>query len=314
VSYEWTNGTTQPLERILISGGTNSIRSRLWVNPYQGIYGLEYNVLLASRMQKAGLKIYIDMHFSDTWADPGHQFPPATWPTNIDALLTTIYNYTKTVASTFVSNGVQIEMISIGNEIANGLLWPIGKVPNYNNIAMLLKQASLGIKAGAPSNTPKIMIHLPNGWSWSQQETFYDNVFQTNSFSLGDFDIQGVSFYPFYDPQATFANLNLSLTSMANKYKKEIIVSETDWPDACPNGPVLSEPSIPVNAAGQLEWVHDVIDIVQQVPMGLATGIFYWEPAWLGNANLGSKCSDAILFNTTSRTKGTARSSVNLYN
>jgi len=182
-----------------------------------------------------------------------------------------------------------------------------------HNIATLLKQASLGIKAGAPTNTPKIMIHIDNGYNWATQSTFYDNIFKTNSFTLDDFDIQGVSFYPFYGTSATLANLKSSLTQMATKYKKEVIVSETDWPFSCPNGPQLSEPTIPISAAGQIEWVHDVIKVVESVPMGLGTGIYYWEPAWLGNTNLGSGCKDAILFNTTSPTIGQARASINLY-
>jgi len=207
-----------------------------------------------------------------------------------------------------------VDIYSIGNEIDNGLLWPIGKTPNYDNIAMLLKQASLGIKAGMSTTNPsKILIHISSGWDIWHQSTFYDGVFQTNSFSLDDFDIQGVSYYPFYGTGATLANLNESLTSMANKYKKQIVVAETDWPYACPNGPVLSEPSIPISAAGQLEWVHDILDVVEHVPMGLGIGLFYWEPAWIGNAGLGSKCSDALLFNATSHDKGTARSSINFW-
>jgi arabinogalactan endo-1,4-beta-galactosidase len=229
VSYATQAGASELLENILISGGTNTIRSRLWVNPTDGYCDLAYNVKLASRMQSAGLKIYIDIHFSDTWADPGHQTPPQGWPTDIDSLLLTVRNYTENVMKTFVQNGVTVDMISIGNEIISGLLWPTGKTPNYNNIGMLLKQASLGVKAGAPINTPKILIHLPSGSDWNSQRYFYDTVLSYNNFTLDDFDMQGVSFYPFYGTTATLANLNSTLTQMANKYGKEIIIAETDW-------------------------------------------------------------------------------------
>lgn len=72
-SYKTTGGTTQPLETILKSSGVNTVRQRLWVNPSNGNYGLSYNLKLAQRAHAAGLNVYLDMHFSDTWADPGHQ-------------------------------------------------------------------------------------------------------------------------------------------------------------------------------------------------------------------------------------------------
>lgn len=73
ISYKNTNGASAKLETILAANGVNTVRQRLWVNPSDGVYGLEYNLELAARMVDAGMKIYLDMHFSDTWADPSHQ-------------------------------------------------------------------------------------------------------------------------------------------------------------------------------------------------------------------------------------------------
>jgi len=217
----------------------------------------------------------------------------------------------------FKNNGINIDIISIGNEIRVGLLWPTGKTPNYDNIAKLLKQASAGVKAAGANPPPKIMIHLDNGWSWSEQQGFYDNLLKGGFFSLNDFDIQGVSYYPFYGTGATLKNLNSSLTQMANKYKKDIIVAETDWPVSCSGGPELSEKNISVSVAGQTEWVHDIIKVLKAVPGGRGKGIFYWEPAWFTSAALGSGCKDNVLFtgdfSTPSHYVGTARSSVNMY-
>jgi len=316
-TYHGLDGKVAPLEQILKAGGMNAVRVRIWVNPANGVYNLDYAIKLAQRVKTAGgLALYVDLHYSDTWADPAHQTPPAAWPTDLAGLSKTIYSYTQNVVATFKNNGLTIDIISIGNEIRVGLLWPLGKVPNYDNIAQLLKQASAGVKAGGATPTPKIMIHLDNGWSWSEQESFYDGLLKSGVFTLNDFDIQGVSFYPFYGTLATLNNLNSSFAQMVNKYKKDVIVAETDWPVSCSGGPALSE-NIPVSVAGQIQWVQDIAKVVKGVAGGKGKGIFYWEPAWFSNANLGSGCKDAVLFDgnfsSSSHPIGTARNSVNMY-
>jgi arabinogalactan endo-1,4-beta-galactosidase len=113
-----------------------------------------------------------------------------------------------------------------------------------------------------------------------------------------------VSYYPFFNNQASLANLQSSLNGMASKYGKQVIVAETNWPEQCslysctylipfadgiatastsqyPFPPSTS--NIPFSAAGQTTWVHDIINVVQSVPNGLGQGVFYWEPAWLNN-------------------------------
>jgi arabinogalactan endo-1,4-beta-galactosidase len=117
----------------------------------------------------------------------------------------------------------------------------------------------------------------------------------------------GVSFYPFYGKSATLANLKSSLTALVNKLGKDVFIAETNWPEAC-SGVTLSEPSVPVSAAGQQTWVKDVVAVMNALPGGHGVGIcasawcavlgvaddaaaVYWEPGWIGNANLGSSCS-----------------------
>lgn len=80
ISYYNTNGQKEPLETILANNGVNSIRQRLWVNPENGTYGLDYNLQLAKRVIQAGMEVYLDMHFSDTWADPSHQVCVSSYP------------------------------------------------------------------------------------------------------------------------------------------------------------------------------------------------------------------------------------------
>ncbi|KAI8941081.1 hypothetical protein NX059_002321 [Plenodomus lindquistii] len=297
-TYKNSAGTTQPLETILKASGVNTVRQRIWVNPSDGNYNLDYNIKLAKRAKAAGLGIYLDFHYSDNWADPGKQIVPAAWKSlNREALIKQVYDYTKNVLDTFQKNGIALKIVSIGNEITPGLLWPIGQLSGTDgpkNVAALLKSASKAVKESTLSSKPKIMIHLDNGWNWDTQQWWYDLVLGSGGgLSSSDYDIQGVSYYPFYNSAATLASLSNSLNKMAAKYGKEVQVVETNWPSACPN-PSYAFPSdtssIPISAYGQTLWMKEVAKRVAAVPSGKGTGLFYWEPAWIDNAGLGSSC------------------------
>ncbi|KAI0486325.1 glycoside hydrolase family 53 protein [Xylaria cf. heliscus] len=296
-SYKTTSGQTKSLESILKESGVNTVRQRVWVNPSDGNYNLAYNLQIAKRAKAAGLGIYLDLHYSDTWADPAHQTIPAGWPSDIDNLSWKLYNYTLDVSNQFAAAGITPSIISIGNEIRGGLLWPTGKYDQLYNIARLLNSAAYGIKDSNLSPKPKIMIHLDNGWDWSTQEWFYSSVLSEGPLSASDFDMMGVSFYPFYGSSATLANLKTSLTNMASKWGKELVVAETNWPTSCPS-PAYAFPSdltsIPFSAAGQTTFMQKVAAIVAGVKNG--KGIFYWEPAWVDNQGLGSSCSSNTMF------------------
>ncbi|KAK0655582.1 family 53 glycosyl hydrolase [Cercophora newfieldiana] len=298
VVYKGINGNAQPLEKILAENGVNTVRQRVWVTPSGGTYNLDYNIQLGKRAKAAGLGVYLDLHFSDTWADPAHQTLPSGWPSDIDSLAWRLYNYTLDVSNRFQDAGVQPTIISIGNEITPGLLWPTGKTNNFANIARLLHSASAGIKDSRLDPKPKIMVHLDNGWNWETQKWWYTSVLGQGTFLASDYDIMGVSFYPFYSASATLSALKASLTNMANTWGKEVHVVETDWPTSCPQ-PRYQFPSdarsIPYSAAGQATWIEKVAEVVASVKGG--TGFNYWEPAWIHNANLGSSCADNCMFN-----------------
>ncbi|KAI0395086.1 glycoside hydrolase family 53 protein [Xylariaceae sp. FL0594] len=310
-SYKTTGGTTKPLESILKESGVNTVRQRVWVNPANGDYNLAYNLQLARRAKAAGLGLFLDLHYSDTWADPAHQAIPAGWPTDIDNLAWRLYNYTLDVSNQFAAAGIAPSIISIGNEIRGGLLWPTGKYDQLYNIARLLHSAAYGIKDSRLSPKPKIMIHLDNGWDWSTQQWFYSSVLKQGPLSTSDFDMMGVSYYPFYGSSATLANLKTSLTNMANTWGKELVVAETNWPTSCPS-PAYAFPSdlksIPFSAAGQTAFVQKVAAVVSGVRNG--SGVFYWEPAWVDNAGLGSSCQSNTMF----AYPGTELSSLDVFN
>lgn len=298
-SWKNTAGTVQPLETILKASGVNAVRQRLWVNPSNGDYDLAYNIKLAKRAVAAGLEVYLDFHFSDTWADPGHQATPAAW-TGYDAddMAWEVYNYTLSVMNSFESNSIPLSLVSIGNEISAGLLWPLGEISESDgayNTANLLHSASAGIKASNLTKQPLILIHLNNGWDYSLQEYWYNLVLGEGPLVATDYDVQGVSYYPFYGSEATLSSLGSSLTSMKSKYGKDVMVVETNWPQSCPD-PAYTFPSdttaIPFSAAGQTTWMKDV---ASEVEAAGGNGVFYWEPAWIDNAALGSSCNDALM-------------------
>ncbi|KAJ6137742.1 hypothetical protein N7471_004228 [Penicillium samsonianum] len=298
VSYKNLAGTPQKLETIISASGVNSVRQRIWVNPSDGSYDLDYNVMLAKRVQAQGMGTYLDLHYSDTWADPKAQTTPSGWSTtDIGILAGQVYDYTLNVCNTFADNKLDVEIVSIGNEIRNGLLWPLGATNSYSNIARILHSAAWGVKDSKLATTPKILIHLDNGWDWAGQSYFYNQVLASGSALLStDFDYIGVSYYPFYNAGATLAALKTSLTKLHSTYKKETLVVETNWPFTCPN-PEFAFPSdlkdIPFSVAGQQTFLQRLAKAVEDVG-GL--GIYYWEPAWVDNAGLGSSCDDNLFF------------------
>lgn len=207
------------------------------------------------------------------------------------------------MSNAFASAGISPAIISIGNEITDGLLFPTGEYTDsssFDSIAELLNSAAWGIKDSDLTTQPQIMIHLSDGWNWDTQEWFYEGLLGSSNIATTDFDIMGVSYYPFYNEEATLASLKTSLTNMASKWGKGLIVAETNWPTSC-SSPAYTFPSdttsIPFSADGQSTWLKDVAAIVEAVDNGL--GLFYWEPAWLDNAALGSSCESNTMFSSS---------------
>ncbi|KAF3935001.1 hypothetical protein ABW20_dc0101452 [Dactylellina cionopaga] len=304
-TFKWTDGSTQPLEKILKNAGGNSARQRVWVNPSGGVYNLDYNIKLAKRVKAAGMSVYLTLHYSDTWADPAHQNAPAGWPTsNINDLTWKTYNYTKDLCNQFNNQGVNPAIISIGNEIRTGILWPLGGTSSWYNIASILHSAAWGIKDSNLNPKPKIMIHIDNGWDWNTQQWWYDTALSQGPLLKTDFDMIGVSYYPFYNSNAYLGSLKYSLQQLSSKYGKELVVAETNWPASCPS-PQYAFPSdtnyIPKSVAGQRTWIQDVAKIVQGTSKGV--GLYYWEPAWLGNEWLGSSCANNLLVDSNGKVR-----------
>uniref|UniRef100_K3WHU0 arabinogalactan endo-beta-1,4-galactanase n=1 Tax=Globisporangium ultimum (strain ATCC 200006 / CBS 805.95 / DAOM BR144) TaxID=431595 RepID=K3WHU0_GLOUD len=317
VTWYSAAGKQEKLETILGEGGMQSVRLRIWT---LDTYGLDYTLKLAQRLYTAGYSIYLNMHFSDTWADGEHQLIPAAWnSTDLTELAKDLRTYVKETLEAFTNGGVPIEILSLGNEITSGMLYPLGETRNgnYTGLATLWAASRDGVRDAVATGTkcPQIMIHLDNGWKLPTILHFFEGLFGTGIVKTSDVDVLGFSFYPFYGTGATIEALTTSLTTLANIYKKPIHVAETDYPNECP-GVELST-NFSVSTAGQIEWTQAIIKVLEDLPHGLGAGIYYWEPAYVKVASLGSACTSALLFSVDwtywPNTTATALASVDLF-
>ncbi|RLN47156.1 hypothetical protein BBJ29_009984, partial [Phytophthora kernoviae] len=291
-----TSGKEAAIENILGDGGMDSVRLRLWTG---GEYTLDYTLALAQRFSKAGYKIYLDMHFSDTWAQPSDQQTPSAWDNStVDTLAAACRDHVSSTLKAFTDGGVELDILSIGNEITDGFLYPTGKVSNddFSAFAMLWKAAREGVADAVSAGTtqPKVMIHLDNGWKYETMSWFFEGLFKEGTVTTDDVDVLGFSFYPYYNTEATINALTSSLTQLAETYKKPIYVAETDWPTKCTK--IKLSADYPVSARGQREWVIAIMDVLKGLPNGLGAGIFYWEPSYMSVPGLGSACESNLLF------------------
>ncbi|KAL4100066.1 hypothetical protein PRIC1_007863 [Phytophthora ramorum] len=312
-----TSGNTTTIESILGGGGMDTVRLRIWTD---GEYDLDYTLALAQRFSKAGYKIYLDMHFSDTWADPTDQAIPSSWDdSSVTTLAADLQAYVTSTLKSFTDGGVDLDILSLGNEITDGFLFPTGQINNddFSDFATLWKAARQGVTNAVSAGTtqPKVMIHLDNGWKYETVSWFFDGLFAEGTVTTDDVDVFGFSFYPYYSTDATIDALTSSLTQLANSYSKPIYVAETDWPTECSS--VTLSGDYPVSAKGQREWVIAIMDVLESLPSSLGAGIFYWEPAYLTVAGLGSSCESALLFSVNwdnwPETYATALSSINMF-
>lgn len=267
---------------ILRELGINCVRLRLFTSsaqqaaadPYNAINNLDYTVPLAVRAKNAGHRLLLDLHFSDSWADPGKQRLPAAW-TNLsfEELVSTVRNYTSNVIQAFRAAGATPEYIQVGNEITQGMLWPHGHVGGTNDtpvqwarLGQLLRSAIQGIRDAVPAGGPRIMIHIDRGGDWAGTRWFFDRLQAQNV----PYDLIGLSYYPFW--HGSPEDLRQTLHNAAARYGKPVMVVETAFPyegDADLWG-------IPPTTNGQVRYVRALAEVVKSVPGGLGRGIFWW--------------------------------------
>lgn len=269
------NGQAKPGLQIFRDHGYNWIRLRLFHTPTELPNSLEYTIALAKEAKKQGFKFLLDYHYSDTWADPGKQFLPKAWEgKSHDDLVQAVFEYTKSTMIAFRDSSVFPDMVQVGNEVSNGMLWPDGKLPdNWDNFAALVQAGINGVHAGCGNNPcPKIMIHIDKGGDKNYTEYFFDKL---HSYGIR-YDVIGQSYYPWW--HGSLLDLRETLNFTATEYKKDIIVVEAayNWK---PKEYVDKNAPFPESPEGQKEFLEEVNRIVMNMPDNRGIGVFWWEPA-----------------------------------
>ena len=296
--YYNEEGKEQDIFQIMANDGVNAFRVRIWNNPYNmfkegyggGDNDVKKAISLSKRAQAVGMKILLDFHYSDFWADPDTQDLPVKWASinNRDDLAKEIYSYTKEALTEFKNAGLNVEMVQIGNEINNGMCWPVGKISwndpdnSFDTIAKLLRA---GIKA-SKDIYPDIytMVHLANGGNFDEFDSFFTELEERRV----HYDMIGASYYSYWS--GSLENLSKNLNNVSEKFNKPVVVVETsygyteaenDFASNTYNSSFEDVGGYLTSLQGQATSLRDVIQTVASVPNNLGLGVFYWEPGWL---------------------------------
>jgi arabinogalactan endo-1,4-beta-galactosidase len=253
--------------------GINTIRLRLWTgnHPHYGIQAYDSIINLA---RKAGLNIWLDFHFSDTWADPANQRIPSGWDTsNFENLKSDFLAHISNAMLRFNPNFVQI-----GNEIEGGFLWPIGRINNGNRFFDFCSSASSFIRENHPKT--KIIYHISN---YKKADWFFSKLLNEGV----DYDIGGVSYYPKWHG-FNLDSLGQTLSRMSQATGKRMIIAENsypftlgwnDWTDNVLGWELDLHPNYSATEDGQHSFVKDMLQLVKSQP--IASGYCYWEGLWV---------------------------------
>jgi arabinogalactan endo-1,4-beta-galactosidase len=257
----------------------NWVRLRLFHDPAVSAdklpNDLSYTLALAKRAKSKGFHVLLDLHYSDSWADPGKQPIPDAWSRLTQAQLAdNVFRYTRDVITAFARQGVIPEMVQVGNEITYGMLWPDGKLPaNWDNFADLVKAGIRGVRAGCGHRPmPRIMIHIERSGDYEAAIEFFDKLIAHDV----SFDVIGLSYYPYWHGDITTMRDNLD--KLALRYRKPIMVVETafNWR---PGGTPSKSADFPETPQGQEAFLRAVDAAVRAIPDKLGQGVFWWEPA-----------------------------------
>jgi arabinogalactan endo-1,4-beta-galactosidase len=261
VKFYDKNGNQQDLLALMKSLGFNSIRLRAWVNPSDGWCNTADLVAKAIRAKNAGMKIMIDFHYSDVWADPGHQTKPAAWA-NLDfnTLVTTLHDYTVSVMKTLQTNGITPDWVQVGNEVDDGMLWEDGRAStNMANFAVLVKAGYQAVKSVSP--TTKVIVHVSNGYDNAHFQWLFDGLKNNGA----QWDIIGMSLYPSATNYTTLdAECLTNINALVSRYSTPVMICEVGMQAA--------------QADASRSFLTDIITKVNSVSGGNGLGVFYWEP------------------------------------
>ncbi|MEO6731592.1 MAG: glycosyl hydrolase 53 family protein [Ferruginibacter sp.] len=268
--YKFYNdsGKEEDCFKILKDHGINTIRLRVWVKPSDnrasGHNSKAEIVAMAVRAQQWGMRVMINFHYSDSWADPGKQKKPAAWEGHdFPALLQDVYDHTHDVMSALKKAGVTPAWVQVGNEIPGGMIYPEGSVTNWPQLAQLINKGYDAIKAVSPRS--KVILHLDQGNNSQRFITWFDNAKAHGA----KYDVIGLSYYPYWlkgkpDYMLSIDDLGKNMNDMAARYEKEVMVVEVGGEDTKPQN--------------TYDMLVAVIQKVKDVPEEKGLGVIYWEP------------------------------------
>lgn len=296
----YQDGKEKDILDIMKEHDVDTIRLRLWNDPKSedgepygaGNNDLAETIAIGKKVTDAGFGVLLNFHYSDFWADPGKQIKPKAWKDfGVDELEQAVYDFTLENLTKIIEAGVNVTMIQVGNELSNGLLWPEGKVPNYDNIA---KFVNAGIRACRKVNADiPIMIHLDNGGNNELYVRWFTNFIERGE----EFEYIGLSYYPFW--HGSLDQLEFNMNDIAKRFNKDLIIAEVSMgftmdsyqeyeklADSERKGyatkPELVEKiDYPMTIEGQADFTKDFLNRVANVVDDHGKGFFWWEPAWI---------------------------------
>ncbi|MEU4426872.1 glycosyl hydrolase 53 family protein [Actinoplanes sp. NPDC024001] len=277
--YDFRGKRANPYD-ILRQAGANYLRLRIWNDPTSGYSNKEKVLQQARAIKKAGHRLLIDFHYSDTWADPGKQFIPEAWAGHdLAQLRQDVYDYTYDVCRSLKRQGTTPDSVQIGNEINVGMLWPTGRVDNndFGPLSTLLKAGYDATKAC--NRSTKVMIHTALAGNIDAAHWFYDGITAQGV----KWDITALSYYCMW--HGSLDNLRTVLTDVKARYSKPVVIAETAYPWTTENFDhlenIILSPApcdgIPATPQGQAQQFTQVQEVAREAG---ALGVFYWEPTW----------------------------------
>lgn len=288
VVYYNFDGEEQDVFQTLAEAGVNYIRLRVWNDPYDengngyggGNNDLKTAVELGKRATKYGMKVCIDFHYSDFWADPKRQHTPKAWEgMTLEEKTEALYSYTKDSLKELLDAGVDVCMVQIGNEINYGMS---GETES-DNVLALLKSGSKAVREVSEEKKQEIEI-VVHYTKINESKKLYQLVKNLNDGGL-DYDTIGLSYYPFWD--GSMKNMQNVVKTIREEYGKKVVIAETSYcytsEDGDGSGNSLKGTDdlvdgYPATVQGQTSMIRDVIAAANEAG---ASGVFYWEGVWL---------------------------------
>lgn len=298
VKYYNFDGQEQDVFQTLAESGVNYIRVRIWHNPYDkngngfggGNCDLENAIQIGKRATKYGMKLLVNFHYSDFWADPGKQMVPLAWKNmSLDEKSQALYQYTKESLETLKTAGINIGMVQVGNE-TNGSM--CGET-NWANVAKLMSAGAKAVREVCPDAL--VALHFANPEKAGSYETYAGNL---NKYNV-DYDVFASSYYPYW--HGTLENLTNVLTHVHQTYGKKVMVVETSYAFTLKDTDFFSNTisagsnvikTQPYTVQGQATAVRNVIETVAKLPGGI--GVCYWEGTWITVGQSSRKENSAL--------------------